>query len=85
MSTLQATIELQDTSTNVPSKVGLPAEQQLNHSTGPEPSDEPPSDATEAIPDGGYGWTVVAACAFILFWINGYTTAWGVLQTAVVK
>ncbi|KAH6639604.1 major facilitator superfamily domain-containing protein [Boeremia exigua] len=50
-----------------------------------EPSDEPPSDATEAIPNGGYGWNVVAACSFTLFWINGYTTAWGVLQTAIVK
>lgn len=48
-------------------------------------SEEPPQDAVEAIPDGGYGWTVVAACSFLLFWINGYTTAWGVLQTAIVK
>jgi MFS family permease len=44
-----------------------------------------PIDATEAIPDGGYGWTVVTACWCLLFWINGYITSWGVLQTAIVK
>lgn len=44
-----------------------------------------PHNATEAVPDGGYGWTVVAACSLLLFWINGYITAWGVLQTAIVQ
>jgi MFS family permease len=57
----------------------------VNDSTGLEASAQPPSNATEAIPDGGYGWTVVVACSFLLFWINGYTTAWGVLQTAILK
>ncbi|VUC32797.1 unnamed protein product [Clonostachys rosea] len=38
--------------------------------------DQAPEHATEAIPDGGYGWTVVASCFLLLFWINGYTTAW---------
>ena len=44
-----------------------------------------PADAVEAIPDGGYGWTVVCSCAFLLFWINGYTTTWGVLQAALLE
>lgn len=43
--------------------------------------DQAPPDAVEAIPNGGDGWIVVAACATLLFWLNGYTTAWGVLQT----
>lgn len=47
--------------------------------------DQVPSNAVEAIPDGGYGWTVVFACSYLLFWINGYTTSWGVLQTALLK
>ncbi|KAM0542651.1 hypothetical protein ACHAPJ_012683 [Fusarium lateritium] len=47
--------------------------------------DDAPEHAVEAIPDGGYGWTVVAACFILLFWINGYTTAWGVLQAAIVQ
>lgn len=91
MATLHSTIELQDLSHHAPPKIHLDArsttitDQQSNHSTGLEATDEPPADATEAIPDGGYGWSVVAACSFMLFWINGYTTAWGVLQTAIVK
>ncbi|KAJ4310229.1 hypothetical protein N0V94_008555 [Neodidymelliopsis sp. IMI 364377] len=56
-----------------------------NGPTGLEPAEQPPSDATDVIPDGGYGWTVIASCSFLLFWINGYTTAWGVLQTAILK
>jgi MFS family permease len=44
-----------------------------------------PLNATEAIPDGGYGWTVVSSCAFLLFWINGYSTMWGVLQAALLE
>jgi MFS family permease len=44
-----------------------------------------PDHATEARPDGGYGWTIVGASFLMLFWVNGYTTAWGVLQTAIVK
>lgn len=47
--------------------------------------EQPPANAVEAVPDGGYGWTVVSACSFLLFWINGYTTCWGVLQTALLK
>jgi MFS family permease len=47
--------------------------------------DQAPENAVEATPDGGYGWTVVASCAWVLFWINGYTTTWGVLQTALLE
>ena len=43
-----------------------------------------PENAVEAIPDGDYGWTVVTSCAVLLFWVNGYNTAWGVLQTALL-
>ncbi|USW58785.1 Putative major facilitator superfamily, MFS transporter superfamily [Septoria linicola] len=45
----------------------------------------PPRTATEVVPDGGYGWVITAACAYIMVLLNGYTTAWGVLQTAIVK
>lgn len=46
---------------------------------------EAPEHATEAVPDGGYGWTIVAASFVLNFWINGYITAWGVIQTAIVQ
>ncbi|MCJ1280605.1 hypothetical protein MMC21_008434 [Puttea exsequens] len=45
--------------------------------------DDAPANAVEAIPDGGYGWTVVFACSVITFMINGWSGSWGVLQTAV--
>jgi MFS family permease len=45
----------------------------------------PGGNIAEAIPDGGYGWTIVAASSFLTFWLNGYTTAWGIFQTAIVK
>ena len=91
MTALQNTVELHEILRNAPPKVYLNAQAEtatypdLDSSTGLEFTEEPPADAAEAVPDGGYGWTVVAACSFMLFWINGYTTAWGVLQTAIVK
>ena len=39
----------------------------------------------EAIPDGGYGWTVVFACSVVTFMINGWSGSWGVLQTALFQ
>ncbi len=47
--------------------------------------DQAPDDAVEAIPDGGCEWTVVFACATLLFGMNGYNTTWGVLQIALLK
>lgn len=44
-----------------------------------------PSSAVEAIPDGGYGWTVVFACSAVTFMINGWSGSWGVLQTALFQ
>ena len=42
-----------------------------------------PAFAVEALPDGGYGWTVVFACSVITSMINGWTGSWGVLQIAI--
>lgn len=88
--TLQSTIELHELTQDVAQKVHLDARrtsansQQFDHPTGLKHTNEPPANAIEAIPDGRNGWTVVAACSFMLFWINGYTPIWGVLQTAIV-
>jgi hypothetical protein len=40
--------------------------------------------ADSTVPDGGYGWVVVAAGAVILWWAVGTTYSWGVVQTALV-
>jgi len=41
--------------------------------------------STTAIPDGGYGWTIVASAAVITFWNNGLMNCWGILQTAMLN
>ncbi|KAK3072493.1 hypothetical protein LTR53_006700 [Teratosphaeriaceae sp. CCFEE 6253] len=38
-----------------------------------------------AVPDGGYGWVVVLACAIIAWWFIGITYSWGVIQAALVE
>ena len=47
--------------------------------------DHVPASAVEALPDGGYGWTVVFACAVVTFIFNGWSGSWGVLQTALFQ
>ena len=50
--------------------------------------DEIPEDAafsTAAIPDGGYGWTVVFCCSLMAFWSNAIINCWGVLQAALLS
>ena len=37
------------------------------------------------IPDGGYGWIVITACAAITWWFVGTTYSWGVIQAALVN
>ncbi|KAI1181215.1 MFS general substrate transporter [Nemania sp. FL0916] len=37
------------------------------------------------VPEGGYGWAVVAGCATLTFWFGGTTYSWGVMQVALVN
>jgi MCP family monocarboxylic acid transporter-like MFS transporter 3 len=51
-------------------------------------ADEVPEDAaysTTAIPNGGYGWTIVFCCFIFAFWSNGIINCWGVLQAALLS
>ncbi|PKK55194.1 hypothetical protein CI102_40 [Trichoderma harzianum] len=41
--------------------------------------------ADSVVPDGGYGWVVVGACAVIAWWFVGMGYSWGVLQGALVE
>ena len=41
--------------------------------------------ADSEVPEGGYGWLVVFACAFLNFWGIGIAYGWGVFQAALVK
>jgi len=36
------------------------------------------------VPDGGYGWVVVGACAVVVWWAIGTCYSWGVMQEALV-
>lgn len=41
--------------------------------------------ADASVPDGGYGWVVVAAGSAMLWWSVGAVYAWGVMQAALVE
>lgn len=41
--------------------------------------------ADARVPDGGYGWVVVAGCATLTFWFGGTTYSWGVMQASLVN
>ncbi|KAE8398489.1 major facilitator superfamily domain-containing protein [Aspergillus pseudonomiae] len=41
--------------------------------------------ADAEVPDGGYGWVVISACAVITWWFIGTSYCWGVLQAALVR
>lgn len=40
--------------------------------------------ADSEVPEGGYGWWVVFACAFLNFWGIGICYGWGIFQAALV-
>lgn len=41
------------------------------------------ADAT--VPEGGYGWVVIAGCSTLTWWYLGMTYSWGVMQSALVE
>ncbi|KAK9490519.1 major facilitator superfamily domain-containing protein [Lipomyces doorenjongii] len=55
-------------------------------SSAPEPDDllEASVLADAQVPDGGYGWVVISACALVTWWFVGASYTWGVLQAALV-
>ncbi|OHW91804.1 major facilitator superfamily transporter [Colletotrichum incanum] len=41
-------------------------------------------EADSAVPEGGYGWVVVAGCFVVAWWIIGTSYSWGVIQSALI-
>ncbi|KAL7811380.1 MFS general substrate transporter [Trichoderma gracile] len=63
-----------------------------NNASSDESQNAPSDDVLEAsrladsvVPDGGYGWVVVGACAVISWWFVGMGYSWGVIQGALVE
>ncbi|RGP64324.1 hypothetical protein FLONG3_9597 [Fusarium longipes] len=52
-------------------------------------SDDPALEASRiadsTVPDGGYGWVVIIACAVVAWWVIGLSYVWGVYQRALVE
>lgn len=40
--------------------------------------------ADSQVPDGGYGWVLISACAVVTWWFVGVSYTWGVMQAALV-
>lgn len=41
--------------------------------------------ADSQVPDGGYGWVLISACAVVTWWFVGVSYTWGVIQAALVE
>ena len=41
--------------------------------------------ADSSVPDGGYGWVVISACAVVSFWFTGVSYSYGVIQSALFE
>lgn len=41
--------------------------------------------ADSAVPDGGRGWFVIAACCVVSWWYTGTSYSWGIIQDALLN
>ncbi|KAM0350988.1 hypothetical protein ACHAPU_002766 [Fusarium lateritium] len=68
--------------TNLRPRGGL-AEEPLQQNEDPALEESRIADST--VPDGGYGWVVIIACAVVAWWVIGLSYVWGVYQSALVE
>ncbi|KAI1495823.1 MFS general substrate transporter [Biscogniauxia marginata] len=83
MATSTTALELQDIRTTV-------VQRETAHSADHEHVNVDPllrasQVADSDVPEGGYGWVVVAACAVLSWWVIGTSYSWGVIQGALVE
>ncbi|KAL3456487.1 major facilitator superfamily domain-containing protein [Aspergillus heterothallicus] len=82
-------VQSSTTSVELASRTG--AEERLHRAERPEPilEDDQIMQASlvadSEVPDGGYGWVVISACAVITWWFIGTSYSWGIIQAALVK
>ncbi|KFH41632.1 putative transporter-like protein [Hapsidospora chrysogenum ATCC 11550] len=77
-------------STTTTAAAGIITQRRRGDRAADPPEDEDEDDILQqsraadlAVPDGGYGWVVVASGAVILWWSVGLTYAWGIMQAAL--
>lgn len=75
-------IELEDLRLTVMQREPVEAPKSDNESV--DPVLEASRLADSDVPDGGYGWVVVASCAILSWWTIGTSYSWGVIQGALV-
>lgn len=88
--TITTAIELESHSENVARTTAAAVNNNSNnYSIGRREDDDEVMQASLAadsqVPDGGYGWVVIFACALLCFWFVGTTYCWGVFQAALVE
>lgn len=62
-----------------------PVSQSRTRLSEPDPVLEASRLADSTVPDGGYAWVVIGACAVLTWWFVGTTYCWGVLQAAMLE
>ncbi|KAL3496519.1 major facilitator superfamily domain-containing protein [Aspergillus germanicus] len=82
-------VQSSTTSVELTSRNG--AEERLHRAERPSPIVEDDQVMQESlvadsqVPDGGYGWVVISACAIVTWWFIGTSYSWGIIQAALVK
>ncbi|KIV88980.1 hypothetical protein PV10_08604 [Exophiala mesophila] len=71
------------TTARLPSPSPVTSRRESRSTAGSE--DGPQANIATTIPEGGYGWFVVASCSILTFWFNGTLGSWGVLQAALLR
>lgn len=51
----------------------------------PDPALEASREVDSTVPDGGYGWVIIAGCAIVAWWNIGISYTWGVYQGALLE
>lgn len=73
-------IELAETA--APSSIRNPAP---GHDSSPDSVLQASRVADSTVPDGGYGWVIIASGAVMFWWAGGTVYSWGVMQEALVR
>ncbi|VDC02723.1 unnamed protein product [Peniophora sp. CBMAI 1063] len=60
-------------------------ERPLESARSASPQAPAPQEQSNEVPDGGYGWVIVAACSVIMSFAVGITYSWGVIQNSLTQ